>query len=162
VVTVVVATTEVVTPVEETTAEHMEVTTAAVISTVNDTSGIVVTTTVTPTDLGTTKIVALRVKIYFSLSSSTLATKSKTTLNLIANKALKLGKRFKVRVVGFTQPTKKDPNFKILAKNRAKVVATYLQSKGIKGIYSVLSGGQAPINAPTSRYSVVTVELITG
>ena len=162
VVTVVVVTTEVVTPVEETTSDHMEVTTAPVISTVNDTSGIVVTTTVTPTDLGATKIVALRVKIYFSLSSSTLATKSKTTLNLIAKKALKVGKRFKVKVVGFTQPTKRDPNFKILAKNRAKAVATYLQSKGIKGIYSVLNGGQAPINAPTSRYSVVTVELITG
>jgi outer membrane protein OmpA-like peptidoglycan-associated protein len=102
-------------------------------------------------------VITSKQKVYFTMSSSVLNAKAKADLTKLANKALAAGTAFKVTVVGFTQPTAKDPNFKALANNRAKAAANFLRSLGVKGSYSINGVGQAPRNIPSSRYAEVTV-----
>ena len=91
------------------------------------------------------------------MSSFKLDGKAKADLRALAKKALRAGSNFTVTVVGFTQPTVKDPNFKALANNRAKAAANFLRSLGVKGSYSINGVGQAPRNVPSSRYAEVTI-----
>ena len=102
-------------------------------------------------------VITSKQKVYFALSSFALNAKAKADLTNLANKALAAGTSFKVTVVGFTQPTAKDPNFKTLANNRAKAAANFLRSLGVKGSYSINGVGQASRNVPASRYAEVTV-----
>jgi outer membrane protein OmpA-like peptidoglycan-associated protein len=102
-------------------------------------------------------VVTSKQKVYFAMSSFALNAKAKADLTKLAKKALAAGSSFKVTVVGFTQPTSKDPNFKTLANNRAKAAANFLRSLGVKGIYSITGVGQAPRNVASSRYAEVTV-----
>jgi outer membrane protein OmpA-like peptidoglycan-associated protein len=102
-------------------------------------------------------VITSKQKVYFAMSSFKLDAKAKADLTNLANKALAAGTNFKVTVVGFTQPTAKDPNFKALANNRAKAAANFLRSLGVKGSYSINGVGQAPRNVPSSRYAEVTV-----
>ena len=102
-------------------------------------------------------VVTNKQKVYFAMSSFALDAKAKADLRSLARKALAAGSEFTVTVVGFTQPTAKDPNFKTLANNRAKAAANFLRSLGVKGSYSVDGVGQAPRNVPSSRYAEVTV-----
>jgi outer membrane protein OmpA-like peptidoglycan-associated protein len=102
-------------------------------------------------------VVTSKQKVFFAMSSFTLNAKAKADLRALAKKALRSGSNFKVTVVGFTQPTAKDPNFKTLANNRAKAAAKFLRSLGVKGSYSITGVGQAPRNVSSSRYAEVTV-----
>ncbi len=102
-------------------------------------------------------VVTSKQKVYFAMSSFALNAKAKADLTKLAKKALAAGSSFKVTVVGFTQPTSKDPNFKTLANNRAKAAANFLRSLGVKGSYSITGVGQAPRNVASSRYAEVTV-----
>jgi hypothetical protein len=102
-------------------------------------------------------VITSKQKVYFAMSSFALNAKAKADLRALAKKALRSGSNFKVTVVGFTQPTAKDPNFKALANNRAKAAANFLRSLGVKGSYSINGVGQAPRNVPSSRYAEVTV-----
>jgi outer membrane protein OmpA-like peptidoglycan-associated protein len=102
-------------------------------------------------------VVTSKQKVYFAMSSFALNAKAKADLTKLAKKALAAGSSFKVTVVGFTQPTAKDPNFRTLANNRAKAAANFLRSLGVKGSYSITGVGQAPRNIPSSRYAEVTV-----
>jgi outer membrane protein OmpA-like peptidoglycan-associated protein len=110
----------------------------------------------TPTEPAPT-VITSKQKVFFAMSSFALNAKAKADLTNLANKALAAGSRFTVTVVGFTQPTAKDPNFRTLANNRAKAAANFLRSLGVKGSYSVTGVGQAPRNVPSSRYAEVTV-----
>ena len=109
----------------------------------------------TPVLVGRT--VTSKQKVYFKLSSAILDSASKKALQVLATKAKKIGKSFKVSIDGFTQPTKSDPNFEKLSLGRAKAAATYIRSLGIKGVYIVKGAGQAPRNVPKSRYAEVTI-----
>jgi outer membrane protein OmpA-like peptidoglycan-associated protein len=109
----------------------------------------------TPVVVG--RLITSKQKVYFKLSSAILDSASKLALKKLAKKALKAGTSFKVSIVGFTQPTKTDPNFKKLSFDRAKAAATFLRSLGIKGVYVVRGAGQAPRNVPKSRYAEVTI-----
>jgi len=111
---------------------------------------------VTPAEPAAT-VVTNKQKVYFAMSSFRLDAKAKADLRALAKKALRAGSNFTVTVVGFTQPTAKDPNFKALANNRAKAAANFLRSLGVKGTYSINGVGQAPRNVPSSRYAEVTV-----
>ena len=102
-------------------------------------------------------VVTNKQKVYFAMSSFVLDAKAKADLRSLAKKALAAGSNFTVTVVGFTQPTAKDPNFKTLANNRAKAAANFLRSLGVKGSYSIDGVGQASRNVPSSRYAEVTV-----
>ena len=102
-------------------------------------------------------VITSKQKVYFAMSSYALDAKAKADLTKLAKKALAAGSTFKVTVVGFTQPTAKDPNFKSLANNRAKAAANFLRSLGVKGSYSITGVGQAPVNIASSRYAEVTV-----
>jgi outer membrane protein OmpA-like peptidoglycan-associated protein len=108
-----------------------------------------------PTVVG--RVVTSKQKVYFKLSSAILDSASKKALRVLATKAKKIGKSFKVSIDGFTQPTKLDPNFQKLSLARAKAAATYIRSLGIKGVYVVKGAGQAPRNVPKSRYAEVTI-----
>lgn len=110
----------------------------------------------TPTEPAPT-VITSKQKVYFAMSSFALNAKARADLTNLANKALAAGTSFKVTVVGFTQPTAKDPNFRTLANNRAKAAANFLRSLGVKGSYSITGVGQAPRNVPSSRYAEVTV-----
>jgi outer membrane protein OmpA-like peptidoglycan-associated protein len=102
-------------------------------------------------------VITSKQKVYFAMSSFKLDAKAKADLRALAKKALRAGSNFTVTVVGFTQPTAKDPNFKALANNRAKAAANFLRSLGVKGSYSINGVGQAPRNVPSSRYAEVTI-----
>jgi outer membrane protein OmpA-like peptidoglycan-associated protein len=102
-------------------------------------------------------VVTSKQRVYFKLSSAILDSASKNALRVLATKAKKIGKSFKVSIDGFTQPTKLDPNFQKLSLGRAKAAATYIRSLGIKGVYVVKGAGQAPRNVPKSRYAEVTI-----
>jgi outer membrane protein OmpA-like peptidoglycan-associated protein len=102
-------------------------------------------------------VVTNKQKVFFAMSSFALDAKARADLRSLARKALAAGSEFTVTVVGFTQPTAKDPNFRTLANNRAKAAANFLRSLGVKGSYSITGVGQAPRNIPSSRYAEVTV-----
>ena len=101
--------------------------------------------------------ISIKQKVYFAMSSFVLNAKAKSDLRALAKKALGSGTSFQVTIVGFTQPTVKDPNFKALANNRARAAANFLRSLGVMGSYSINGVGQAPRNVPSSRYAEVTV-----
>lgn len=105
------------------------------------------------------RVISSKQKVYFKLSSAILDSASKSALKKLASKALKAGSSFKVSIVGFTQPTKSDPNFEKLSLDRAKAAANFLRSLGVKGVYLVQGKGQAPRNVPKSRYSEVTISV---
>jgi outer membrane protein OmpA-like peptidoglycan-associated protein len=112
---------------------------------------------VTPVEPVAPTVITSKQKVFFAMSSFALNAKAKADLRALARKALRSGTSFKVTVVGFTQPTAKDPNFRTLANNRAKAAANFLRSLGVKGSYSITGVGQAPRNVPSSRYAEVTV-----
>jgi titin len=103
------------------------------------------------------RIITSKQKVYFKLSSAVLDSRSKTALRTLAVKALKAGQKFNISIVGFTQPTKIDPNFNKLSLNRAKAAETFLRTLGVRGVYKVKGAGQAPRNIPQSRYAEITI-----
>ena len=105
----------------------------------------------------TKKSTTYTLKIYFAYDSYTLNSKAKSVLNTFANKVLKTKGTYSVNVVGYTQPTSKDPKPLSLSLKRAKTVATYLQRVGVKGKYIVNGAGQAVKNIPSSRLVLLTV-----
>lgn len=125
--------------------------------TIDVTAKPVVVVPTTPVEPVAPTVITSKQKVYFAMSSFALDAKAKADLTNLANKALAAGTSFKVTVVGFTQPTAKDPNFRTLANNRAKAAANFLRSLGVKGSYSITGVGQAPRNVPSSRYAEVTV-----
>jgi len=63
----------------------------------------------------------------------------------------------KVVVIGFVQPTSSTANDRSLSTRRARVVAKYLRSLGLKGRYRVRGDGAARDSGASARRVVVTV-----
>jgi outer membrane protein OmpA-like peptidoglycan-associated protein len=105
----------------------------------------------------TKKSTTYTLKIYFASDSFKLNSKAKSVLNTFAKKVLKTKGSYSVNVVGYTQPTSKDPKPLSLSLKRAKTVATYLQKAGIKGKYTVSGAGQGTKNLAISRNVSLTV-----
>jgi outer membrane protein OmpA-like peptidoglycan-associated protein len=64
-------------------------------------------------------------------------------------------------VVGYVQPTNNASNDQSLSTDRARAVASYLQSQGVKGVFSVRGDGRAKeVGAKARRVNIsVTYEL---
>ena len=124
--------------------------------------GIIKPVTPTPeTSVLVARIITSKQKVYFKLASTVLTPASKSALKRLVRKAARTGSSFKVSTVGFTQPTRVDPNFEKLSLDRAKTAARFLRSLGVKGVYLVKGAGQAPRNVVKSRYAQVTIKVRT-
>jgi len=96
-----------------------------------------------------------RATVYFAPLSTELTPASKTSLDRVARKA---GAKATVTVViGYVQGTNSTANDQALSSQRAKVVATYLRGKGVKGRYSVRGNGIAPEPGDKARRVQVTI-----
>jgi outer membrane protein OmpA-like peptidoglycan-associated protein len=105
---------------------------------------------------------SLKARIFYGLNLSNLTKESLTTLKSLVTQAKKNfaadhAKKIVIQVVGYTQPTKKNPFPGKLSTNRANAVANYLKSKGIVGKYVITGAGNARKNVAASRMAEVTI-----
>lgn len=92
-----------------------------------------------------------RAKVYFEVLSPVLDAQAKATLRTIARKATSGPGAVRSVVVGYVQPTNASGNDQSLSSARAKAVATYLRSLGVKGVYVVRGDGKAEEAGATAR-----------
>jgi hypothetical protein len=100
--------------------------------------------------------------VYFDLDRYNLTAKSVSTLKTLVNSTKKAiaadgAKKVIVQVVGFVQPTKKNPFPGKLSTSRATAVANYLKAKGIVGKYVITGAGNARKNVAASRMATVSI-----
>ncbi len=112
---------------------------------------------VTPGRTVTTK--TARGKVFFDPLSAVIGEAGKKDLNALVRKAKKNGVR--TVVVGFVQQTTSTSNDQSLSSLRARNVAAYLRSKGLKGSYAIRGNGVAGPGDPARRVQV-TVTYQTG
>ena len=101
-------------------------------------------------------------KVFFGLNRSDLSNQTLTTLKSLlkaAKAAFKRdsAKRVIVQVVGYVQPTKKNPFPGSLSTARAQNVANWLKSNGIVGKYVVTGAGNARRNVAASRAAEISI-----
>lgn len=96
-----------------------------------------------------------KASVYFASMSPTLTDTGKATLKKVVRKT---GKDVvKVVSIGFVQPTSSTGNDQSLSTARAKNVAAYLKSLGVKGQYVVRGDGRAKQTGATARRVEVTI-----
>ncbi len=99
---------------------------------------------------------AVRGVVYFDAYSAQLTKDAKRELNTLV-KRLPTTSNNLVRIVGFTGPGGSIGQVNALSKARAKSVARYLRSKGVRGKYILIVGGNASPNTPSARHAHVLV-----
>jgi outer membrane protein OmpA-like peptidoglycan-associated protein len=62
-----------------------------------------------------------------------------------------------VKIKGFVQPTKSNPNPAFLSRARAQAVEKYLKSYGLSANYVITAAGNAKSNTPASRVAEIVV-----
>lgn len=97
--------------------------------------------------------------IHFADSSAVLDVQARRTLNRMLARIPNKAER--IRVVGFVQPGGPSWNDESLSVQRARAVATYLRSSGLKGTYRVDGRGVAKSSGPVARRVAVTVSYVT-
>ena len=98
--------------------------------------------------------------VFFTLNSYFLEAKARADIKAaynsvkrkVASKSL-----VTVTVTGWVQPTKISPNVLWLSNNRAKAVADYLKSLGLKANYVIKAPGHDKSNIPSSRRASVVI-----
>lgn len=94
-------------------------------------------------------------RVYFAPLSTDLSASAKATLTSLAKR---VGKRaVSSMVVGYVQPTSNTGNDQTLSTARAKKVAAYLRSQGVKGSFTVRGDGRAKDAGATARRVQVTI-----
>ncbi len=108
-----------------------------------------------------TRTATARGTVFFDVLSPVLSDAAKTQLRRIAAKARSGAGVVKSVVVGYVQPTNNASNDQSLSTDRARAVASYLQSQGVKGVFSVRGDGRAKeVGAKARRVNIsVTYEL---
>jgi outer membrane protein OmpA-like peptidoglycan-associated protein len=96
-----------------------------------------------------------RTKVYFAPLSAELTSTSKAALNKVAAKVN--GKATATVVLGYVQGTNSTANDQALSTRRARVVAAYLRSQGVKGRFVIRGNGIAPEPGDTARRVQVTI-----
>ena len=105
----------------------------------------------------TTVIKATGASVYFKGDSSVLSAEAKKTLKRMFGSILKGYKNAKVNIIGYVFPTADTSYDAELSAARAKKVAAYLRSLGLKASFSVY-GEKVPLEAdPKSRRSDIDV-----
>ena len=105
----------------------------------------------------TTVIKATGSTVYFKGDSSVLSAEAKKTLKRMFNSILKGYKKAKVNIIGYVYPTADTSYDAELSAARAKKVAAYLRSLGLKATFSTY-GEKQPLEAdPKSRRSDIDV-----
>lgn len=96
--------------------------------------------------------------VYFASLSSVLDEAGKTKLRALVRKSgLKASK---VQVVGYVQQGGSSANDKALSLDRAKAVARYLRSLGLRGAYAVNGEGVAKVSGALARKAGVEVRYL--
>ena len=91
----------------------------------------------------------VRASVRFAPLSAALSRPAKARLRSVADRA-KQGAQRSV-IVGYVQPTRSSGNDQFLSFSRAKAVAAYLKSQGVKGVYLVRGDGKATESGATAR-----------
>lgn len=98
-----------------------------------------------------------RGSVYFDVLSPELSAGAKTELGKIATKATSGTGTVRSVVVGYVQPTLGVSNDQTLSGARARAVAAYLRSLGVRGVYVVRGDGKAKETGATARRVNVAV-----
>ncbi len=100
---------------------------------------------------------AVRTVVYFGVLSAKLTKPAKRHLHALVTRLPTKSNNF-VRIVGFAGPGYSSAFVNALSKARAKSVARYLRSQGVRGKYVLRTGGYAPANGtPAQRASVLVI-----
>jgi outer membrane protein OmpA-like peptidoglycan-associated protein len=116
--------------------------------------GVVVRPAVVATSMKRTKAL-----VFFEPLSSQINAAGQTTLKALVKRTGKAGIRS--IVVGFVQGTTVTANDQALSTERARAVASYLRSLGLKGAYTVRGDGVAEQSGASARRVAVTVSYRT-
>jgi uncharacterized repeat protein (TIGR02543 family) len=96
-----------------------------------------------------------KAKVFFAPLSPVISDQGKRALDALAKKVGRSGKAGKrAVVVGFVQQTSSTRNDDSLSTRRARAVAAYLKSKGVKGLYQVRGEGIAGPGNDARRVNV--------
>lgn len=144
------------------TTQTITVTVPAVAPTPSPTPTPKPTPTVAPTQTPTpvAKVGKRSFDVYFGMDAFFLDAKARST---ITNAYNQVKAQFSstsvttVEVTGWVQPTKNSPNVQWLSSNRAKAVAGFLKSLGLKGKYVIKAPGHDKLNVSTSRRATVVI-----
>lgn len=93
--------------------------------------------------------------MFFAPTSTQLDADAKADLRALVSKTGK--KATRIVVVGFVQPSSATGNDRALSTARAKNVAAYLRSLGLKGDYTVRGDGTSAQDGATARRVTVAI-----
>ncbi|MHB1068081.1 MAG: OmpA family protein [Candidatus Nanopelagicales bacterium] len=100
----------------------------------------------------------VRTIVYFDVLSAALSRDAKAELRRLASRLDKRSLRNRITIVGFVGPGGPSYNNKSLSQARARSVATYLRSLGVRGRYTVEGAGLSPRQGPSARRANVIVQ----
>lgn len=100
----------------------------------------------------------VRTIVYFDVLSAELSGNSKSELRRLADRLDKRSLRNRITIVGFVGPGGPSYNDKSLSQARARAVANYLRSLGVRGRYTVEGAGLSPRTGPSARRANVVVQ----
>jgi hypothetical protein len=100
----------------------------------------------------------VRTIVYFDVLSAELSRDAKAELRRLATRLDKRSLRNRITIVGFVGPGGPSYNDKSLSQARARSVATYLRSIGVRGRYTVAGAGLSPRQGPSARRANVVVQ----
>lgn len=102
---------------------------------------------------------AVRTLVYFDVLSAKLSNQAKKSLDRLIARIPDRTRSNRIRIVGFVGPSPISSNDESLSRARARSVAKYMRSKGVRGTYRLVAGGVAKGGA-TARRADVTVQPI--
>lgn len=96
---------------------------------------------------------ALKLKVFFGLALSDIASAEKIKLRSFATRIVGLGEKITITVTGYAQPTPGSENTDLaLSKARASAVASYLRNAEVDATIVFAGAGRTTVNKASSRF----------